>query len=276
MKTVLSRDCLFLVIGLLICVSPEARGDVYIYWDFDNGFDPATVVVSPDETVYWVNYDLFGADVTVTSDDGYFSFFLQQYEGTGIIFNTSPGTYAFHSDWGDHGSVVVNVPPSVAITNPPDNTVFAAPASFTVEATASETSDDSVAYVEFFLETINPTNSIGIDYDSPYSIPVTDLAAGDHTVIAMAVDQWGWWQTNAISVTVGTIGPVTLSAPRLSEGQFLFDVSGLKVGKTNILQSSTNLASWTGLATNVADSDSMTVTNSTGLGRRYFRVLQLP
>src|SRR3954470_21896417 len=43
----------------------------------------------------------------------------------------------------------VNVPPSVALTNPPTGTLFLAPATFKLEARASD-SDGTVANVQFF------------------------------------------------------------------------------------------------------------------------------
>ena len=39
---------------------------------------------------------------------------------------------------------------------------------------------------------------------------------------------------------------------------------------------STNLTSWVAIKTNIADTTTMTFTNSTALPRRFFRLLELP
>ena len=74
------------------------------------------------------------------------------------------------------------------------------------------------------------------------------------------------WQQNAL----------TLAAPRLNGGQFYFDATGLTLGRTNLMQVSTNLISWTSLSTNVATNFSMTFTNAVGLSGQFFRLIQLP
>ena len=271
MKAGIIRGVFLLLSGLLLLLPGRLRAETWIYWSF-SGFDPSTVVVSPGETVVWANVDPFGLDI-VLSVEGFTPFFLENMTAVGTPFN-DVGTYNFSSDLGDYGSVIVNIPPSVAITNPPDNAVFPAPASFTIEAAASETPDDSVQSVEFFLISADATNSIGTDFDAPYSASVTDLGAGTYTVVALATDSRGWWDTNSINFTIGS--ELVLSAPRISAGKFLFDVAGLTVGKTNIVQSSSNLLSWTPVSTNVAGTSSATFTNALVSGPRAYRLAQLP
>ena len=69
---------------------------------------------------------------------------------------------------------------------------------------------------------------------------------------------------------------VALASPRMVGSQFLFEATGLTVGKENVLEFSTNLIHWTALSTNLADNSSMTFTNGVNPGTRYFRVYQLP
>ena len=71
---------LFVVTGLLLSIAPQVRGDATVYWDFDNGFSPGTVVIGPGEAVTWWDYDPYGFDVTVTFDNS-FSFHLLDYHG---------------------------------------------------------------------------------------------------------------------------------------------------------------------------------------------------
>jgi len=264
----------FIFTGLFCSFALQARADATVYWDYDNGFSPGTVVIGPGETVTWWNIDWYGFDVNVTFDNGY-SFFLPNYYGQRVSFPLQTGTYGYHSDWGDNGAVIVNLPPSVAITNPPNNAVFPAPATFTVRATASDTADDYVSDVQFFLGTSASTNSIADVFAAPYTAPVTNLGVGTYTLIVVATDSRGAQATNSTTITVSGVS-VNLTAPRISAGQFLFDVMGLAVGKTNVLQTSTNLLSWKPTQTNIAVSTSMTVTNGPASGPHFYRILQMP
>ena len=265
---------LFIVTGWLLSFAPRVRADATVYWDFDNGFNPGTVVIGPGEMVAFWDYDPYGFDVTVTFNSS-FSFHLADYSGQGVTFPSQPGVYNYHSNWGNNGAVIVNVPPSVSLTAPLDQAVFPAPATFTIEANASDTADDYVSDVQFFLGTGDSTSSIADVYTAPYTATVTDLAAGTYTLIAVATDSRGAQATNAITITVGG-AVVNLLAPRMAAGKFLFDVTGLTAGKTNVLQTSTNLVSWQSAKTNLAAGPAMTVTNPPASGSHFYRLLQLP
>jgi len=82
--------------------------------------------------------------------------------------------------------------------------------------------------------------------------------------------------TGTITVILPTSPAIVLEAPRKEDSQFLFDATGLTVGKTNVLLTSTNLTSWVATITNVAVATSWTFTNATALPRRYFRLLEQP
>src|SRR5262249_16586555 len=139
------------------------------------------------------------------------------------------------------GTIIVggaNTPPAVNLTNPPPNATFSAPATFKVEASASDPdAGGSVVAVEFFVG----DTSIGVGLDSPYSASVSDLAAGTYTLSAIATDNQGAQSTNSIRITVSGVA-LGLGAPRMDRGQFLFEAMGLTTGGTNILQTSTDLA----------------------------------
>lgn len=132
------------------------------------------------------------------------------------------------------------------------------------------------------------------ELDLPHSI-VSDLPAS-HTnywdgVVFGYGDQFPWTFTNAgtftysdtllnvgsgtIIVVPGTPPPPTLESPRVVGGQFLFNLSGLTVGNSHVIETSTNLTVWTALATNVATSTTMTATNPAASKARYFRVFEL-
>ena len=105
---------------------------------------------------------------------------------------------------------------------------------------------------------------------------MTNLTAGTYTLIAIATDSHYATATNAITITVASPAPIVLSAPRMSGSQFLFDVTGLTIGKTNLVLTSTNLNGWTPIRTNVGDAVSATVTNAAGPGALFYRMLQRP
>lgn len=274
-KGIVGKALLAIITGLLLSLGPRAHADATVYWDLDNGFDPTTVVIGPGESVTWWNYDVYNLDTYVTFDNG-FSFNLPNGSGVEVVFPSQAGAYGYQSQIGDHGTVIVNVAPTVAITSPANDAVFSAPATFTIEATADDTADDSVSDVEFFLGTSDSTNSIEDVYSPPFRTGITNLATGTYTLIAVARDSHGWTTTDAVTITVGSSVPVELSAPKMSADGFLFDVTGLTVGKTNIVQVSTNLISWTPVQTNIATSASLTVTNVPTLTRQFYRILQLP
>jgi plastocyanin len=274
-KNILGKWIFTVITSLFLSLATQVRADATVYWDSDEGFNPSTVVVGPEGKVTWWNMDIYNFPLTVTFSGG-FNFSLDQYEGMEVTFPSQTGVYSYSSEWGDYGSVIVNTAPTVAITAPANNATFEAPATFTIQATAGDTADDSVSDVEFFLGTSDSTNSIEDVISAPYTTGVTNLAAGTYTLIAVARDSRGWTATDAITVTVTGGAAVTLDSPRLDGGKFIFDVNGLTTGKTNVLQISTNLVSWDSVKTNIAATASATVTNIATAARQFYRIFQLP
>src|SRR6185503_3269296 len=113
-----------------------------------------------------------------------------------------------------------NLPPTVAISSPTNNSVFFQPASVTIQATASD-SGGSVSQVQFFAG----TNSVGTDTTGPsYSI-TTNLAVGSYALTARATDNLGARATSSVvNVTIKAPTPLLLSSPRFTvNGHFQFD-----------------------------------------------------
>jgi hypothetical protein len=108
-----------------------------------------------------------------------------------------------------------NVPPSVAITNPAGNSVFAAGTNLTLTATASD-SDGAVTRVEFFQGGVK----LGESANSPYSIVWNNVGDGQYTLTAVATDNDGAATTSApVVITVNnTNPPVLLSAVASANG----------------------------------------------------------
>jgi regulation of enolase protein 1 (concanavalin A-like superfamily) len=117
---------------------------------------------------------------------------------------------AFDDDGASRTSTTVNITvttasnqlPNVSITSPSAGASYAAPASVTITATASDP-DGSIAGVDFFVG----TQLIASDSSSPFSAAWSNVAAGTYSLTARARDNAGATRTStAISVTVTPAG----------------------------------------------------------------------
>ena len=118
-----------------------------------------------------------------------------------------------------------NTPPTVTITNPVNNAVFIAPATFTVDASASDP-DGNVSHVGFFLN----STSLGADMVSPYSVNVNNLPAGTYTLRAVATDNQNASATNSITVTVNAPPPFD---PTFRDANWI-SIAGINAGFAGI------------------------------------------
>lgn len=109
-------------------------------------------------------------------------------------------------------NLVQNVAPTISLTAPVANTNFAAPASLTINATASDT-DGRVTKVEFY----NGNTLLGTDTISPYTFTWNNVSAGKYSITAKATDDQASVTTSAaVSVSVYTpnVPPsVSLTSP---------------------------------------------------------------
>ena len=95
-------------------------------------------------------------------------------------------------------------PPTVTLTQPANGATFAAPATVSVAATASD--DGTVTRVEFF----NGAAKLGEDTTAPYSFTWGGVTAGTYTITARATDDLGASTTSApstITVTAANTPP---------------------------------------------------------------------
>ena len=99
-----------------------------------------------------------------------------------------------------------NQPPNVSITSPANGASYTAPASMTINASASD-SNGTVSRVDFYAG----GTLLGSDASSPYSFNWTAVAAGSYSLTAVAVDNGGASTTSgAVNVTVsGTVSTPT-------------------------------------------------------------------
>jgi plastocyanin len=237
-------------------------------------FTPDTVNISVNNTVTW---NWVGSPHTTTSDTGLWD---SGVFGIGHTFSqkfTSAGSFPFHCEVHPFmiGTIVVQatkVPPAVAFANPRSGSVFAAPASFPLTVTASDTTA-SVTNVQFF----QGSTPLGNAAASPYSVSVRNLAAGTYTFSAIAMDNAGSIGTNEVTLSVAAPAPIRLSAvQQLSSTRFQFGYSAT-IGLSYVVQRSLDLTHWTALSTNTAAANSIVFTDQNASGNRWlYRVGLLP
>ena len=132
--------------------------------------------------------------------------------------NVAAGTYSLTAKATDNNNavttssaitVISNAAPSVSITSPPNAAIFTAPASITINASASD-SDGSISKVEFF----QGTTLLNTDTAAPFSFNWTNVAAGIYSLTAKATDNNNAVTTSsAISVTSNAPPAVSITSP---------------------------------------------------------------
>ncbi len=100
--------------------------------------------------------------------------------------------------------VVPNIPPSVTIAAPADNTTVTAPGIVDLTASASDT-DGTVAKVEFFAG----ATKIGESTAAPFTFHWTTIPMGDYLLTAKATDNLGATNTSS-AATLHVLPPNTL------------------------------------------------------------------
>jgi regulation of enolase protein 1 (concanavalin A-like superfamily) len=105
-------------------------------------------------------------------------------------------------------TVNANKPPLVSLTSPLTGTKFAAPATITISATASDP-DGTIQRVDFY----NGSVLLGTDTASPYSFTWLNVVAGSYSLTAVARDNLG-------ASTVSSWSDITVGASILSKAIF--------------------------------------------------------
>src|SRR6266404_3033486 len=272
-----NRSLQLAIYGLAICAvccPPLALATVANISIVNFAFTPSSVSISVNDSVKWT---WAGSPHSTTSDTALWESGVL---GTGATFThtfTSAGSFPFHCSVHPFmtGTVAVqsaDVPPTVMISNPTNGSVFAAPATLTLAATASDT-DGSVTNVQFFQGATSLTNVA----TSPYSVSVPNLGAGDFAFAAVATDNSGTKATNSVTIHVVTpVGIVLGSANRVSPSIFHFDYSA-NPGLRYVVQRSEDLQNWTPISTNTATSNPNPFSDNAATGSlNFYRVQLLP
>lgn len=243
----------------LAAVTPVSIGD-----DF---FSPASVTINVNDQVQWTWAGAISH--STTSNSGVWDSGIN---GHGFTFSktfTAAGTFPYHCTVHSFqtGSVTVqsgNVPPSVAITSPTSGATFAAPWTGTIQAAVSATGA-TVSRVDFFAG----TTLLGTISNPPAnpSFTVTNLAAGNYTLAALATDSAGATNTSAgVAITVVTPVAIVLSSPqRVSATAFQFSYSA-NPGLSYVVFRSEALPDFSPISTNTANSSTETFLDNSATG----------
>ncbi len=264
----------FITITMLALSAQAASVDVYPTF-----FSPSSLQITVGETVTWTNQDEEDVHTVASSNGSWSTGYLFSYGETFSVTFNSAGTFNYSDSInGFSGSITVigvpaNVPPTVALTSPTNNIKLPSPATFTLTATASD-SDGSVTNVNFYLEA--GTTLVGSDTSSPYTLTISNLAAGTYTYYATATDNKGASTVTAQSVRVYAITNTVISAPRVVGTNFIFDIAVIS-GHSYSVETSTNLAApspWPVTQNFTAQSNSFRFTQPRGIGQtnKFFRV----
>ncbi|MEI7898932.1 MAG: Ig-like domain-containing protein [bacterium] len=107
---------------------------------------------------------------------------------------------------------LANLPPSVVITSPPNNTNFSQGASIVINATATD--DDTVNQVDFYAN----GSLLGSDISVPYSYTWSGAALGVHALTAVATDNTSQSATSATVTVRVAIFPTTINLAPAGSG----------------------------------------------------------
>ena len=145
----------------------------------------------------------------------------------------------------------VNKTPVVALTSPTNNQQFTAPATITLQATASD-QDGTVTKVEFY----NGTVKLGEDLTSPYAYTWNSVGAGSYAVKAKAIDNDGASATATANITVSDGSPSACTGTGTVKREMWTGIPGTSIASIPVNStpaSTTQLSLFEG-PTNVADS----------------------
>jgi hypothetical protein len=174
-------------------------------------------------------------------------------------------------DW-DYNSPGPNTPPIVNFTNPPNNRVFAAPATFTLQAPASDPGG-AVASLQFF----SGATLLGQRSSIPFDLSLTNLSAGSYHFTAIATDNLGARATSdPVNVSVVSPGLLQFDEPKFSNGNIVLTYSTTPL-LTYVLQSAGNLPPVSqSVSTNQAAGSSLNYSTNAGGATRFYRAFILP
>ncbi|MEV5432080.1 glycoside hydrolase family 48 protein [Streptomyces sp. NPDC052701] len=123
------------------------------------------------------------------------------YSGT----NTAPASFAVNGT----PCTGAHQPPITVLTSPAAGAVYTQGEAVPLAATAAAADDATISKVEFY----DDTRLLGTDTSAPYALSVSDLAVGNHSLLAKAYDSLGASaESTPVGITVAS-GPTVVASP---------------------------------------------------------------
>jgi alpha-tubulin suppressor-like RCC1 family protein len=132
--------------------------------------------------------------------------------------NVAAGTYALKAVATDNYglaatssvvNVIVDIPPTVTLTNPANNSVFVAGTNVTLGAMAAD-ADGTVKQVQFFQGTVG----LGTDTNAPFGLTWNNATAGIYALTVVATDNNGITSTSApVNIIVDALPMILITNP---------------------------------------------------------------
>ncbi len=167
-------------------------------------------------------------------------------------------------------SFLTNIPPVVSWLLPTNNTLFIQPQTITLTTSASD-ADGFVTNVAFFNGP-NLLGNITTGFANEFSLVWSNVMPAIYNLTAVATDNLGATNNSFVTIQI-VVKPIVVqvAAPQAG-GQFSFSFQGQN-GQNYVLETSTNLASWTPVWTNATTNGVVWFTNTSATDLdRFYRV----
>ena len=242
-------------------------------------FSPSVLTVTVGDTVTFNGLASFH---TVTGSGAIEPFCGNAAAATCVTTFNRVGSFPFHCNphrsLGMTGLVQVvgpNLRPTGRLTAPADGSVFAAPATINFSAEASDRYG-AIKQVRFVR---SPSSSQGLITNTPFSLTISNVAAGNYVYLALITDDSNLIATSApVNVTVVAPADIQLLSPATSASGFTFDYTA-NPGLTYIVEGAAAEGSpvpFVPLSTNVANTNRVTFIDASSSNRanRAYRVIR--
>jgi len=187
--------------------------------------------------------------------------------GPGIPADIYPDQIVNFLDFAKLAIMLSNNAPTVFITSPTDGTDFNAPATVTINATASD-SDGTVSKVDFY----QGSTLLGTDTTAPYSFTWNNVTDGNYILTAKATDDEGAATTSAaVNITVNPVSNNGCTCQAGCDTRTSISADFVKEGAGEFCWESTNLGTYT----NNWNLDKLTI-NGTDYTSKYVFVSTIP